>query len=135
MYYASMNKAAFLSLFLLLCGTRGEPSFAQTGDLDPLRFQGRWTLVSMHGKPADGAAAFFEISGRQIKGFDGCNSFGGSLDRPALIRKTERDCPGMDPFPLDLTDPLGQLHAASLEVDILSLPVGGQDGIAVFRRD
>ncbi|TBC25595.1 META domain-containing protein (plasmid) [Rhizobium ruizarguesonis] len=135
MYYATMNNAAFFSLFLFLSAARGEPCLAQAGDLDPLRLQGRWTLVSTNGKPAASPAAFFEISGRQIRGFDGCNSFGGSLDRADLIRKTERDCPGMDPFPLDLADPLGQLNAANLEADILSLPVRGQVGIAVFRRN
>lgn len=129
-----MSKAAFFSLFLLLCTAPGEPGVAQA-HLDPFRVQGRWALVSTNGKAAAGAVAFFEISGRHISGFDGCNSFGGSLDRPDLIRKTERDCPGMDPFPLDLADPLGQLSAANLEGDTLSLPVRGKDGIAVFRLD
>lgn len=128
-----MNDRRLICSLMLLAGVYAVPSDAQeTGD-GPASLQGRWSLVSVNGKTIPGLPAYFEIDGRRISGFDGCNSFGGSLDRPAMIRRGERDCPGREPFPLGLDDPQQQLDRARVDADVMTLPMTG-DGKAVFRR-
>jgi hypothetical protein len=62
---------------------------AETADL-----QGRWTLVAISGTPTGSSSpsAHFEIKGSTITGFDGCNTFAGSLERPDAIIATQREC-------------------------------------------
>lgn len=78
---------------------------------------------------------YFEIDGRTLTGFDGCNTFGGSLDAPENLRMTQRACADPGPrLPLDLEDPLAQLEGAKLDGDTLELPLPDGSGTATLRR-
>jgi len=90
-------------------------------------FDGTWTLVEVDGRrvqPAAGQQApAFTIEGNTIKGFDGCNTFQGRLDRPGSITSTRRGClPDVLRLPLDLADPRAHLAAARVEGQRLRLP-------------
>jgi len=104
---------------------------------------GRWLLVSVGEQQVPPVANIhFAIDGDSISGFDGCNTFGGSLLEPSLIRQSQMACSQQDfSLPLDLRDPLAHLQRAQLSGDILELPVtpaddiGAQLVMARFRRD
>jgi hypothetical protein len=101
----------------------------ETGHLE-----GRWDLTSVNGRPLSaGQRAHFEIDGMRIRGFDGCSSFGGRLDRPGEMAISQRACPdGARILPLDLTDPWRQLKEATVSEDRLSVET--RAGEAVFTR-
>jgi hypothetical protein len=99
---------------------------------------GRWALthvgdvaVKKSGKPVG-----FAIEGTNISGFDGCNSFGGSLAEPNRIVGTQMACASGGPvLPLDLGNPLPQLQQARVEGNVLLVPVAGSPGkLARFVR-
>jgi hypothetical protein len=112
-------------------------SMAQESDINVAGLQGRWTLETLNGQPVElSMAVYFEIDGHTLKGFDGCNNFGGPLENPVLIRKGQRDCAGeYVSLPLDLGSPLEHLRQASVTGDVLSLPIPQGGGEATFRRD
>jgi hypothetical protein len=112
-------------------------SIAQEAEFNLAEFQGRWTLELMDGQPVElKMAVYFEINGKAIKGFDGCNNFSGSLENPVLIRKGQRDCVGeYASLPLNLSSPMEHLQQAKITGDVLSLPIGQGGGEAKFRRN
>ena len=102
--------------------------------MQPADLNGRWVLEAIDGQPvAEDVEVYFEIQGSALSGYDGCNSFGGSLDNPSMLRMTQRACfPEPIPFPLDLSDPRAQLMQSKLQGDVLELPTAS--GTATFRR-
>ena len=123
-------------LFTLSCSGG---SLAATGILAEAsiqELQGKWLLESINGRAVKSEPAiYFKIDGRTITGFDGCNSFGGSLDAPDQLRITQRACPSGGPrLPLELSDPRPQLESSRLEGDTLELKVGDEGDSARFRR-
>jgi META domain len=129
--------AAALAGFLVAAGVFRH-STAQDTEMNPSELQGRWTLESIDGEKVETAQdVFFEIRGENLTGFDGCNSFGGPLGAPERIRSGQRSCVGdYVALPLDLSDPLAQLSAAQLgEGDRLTVPLAGDRGVAVLRRE
>lgn len=98
--------------------------------------QGKWVLESIGGRPVDTEReVYFELTDRTLTGFDGCNRFGGSLDRPEAFRRTQRACPeDAVSLPLDLTDPLPQLESSKLAGETLELVLSGDRGTALLRR-
>lgn len=113
---------------LAACETGGESSAQE--------LQGKWVLQSIDGRAVEAKPViYFKIDGRTITGFDGCNSFGGSLDAPDELRITQRACASEGPrLPLQLPDPREQLESARLEGDTLELKVDDKGGTATFRR-
>jgi hypothetical protein len=129
--------AAALAALLIAAAVLRE-STAQDAEMNPSELQGRWTLESIDGEKVDTPKdVFFEIRGEVLTGFDGCNSFGGPLETPSMIRTGQRSCVGdYVALPLDLSDPLPQLRAAYLsDGDRLSVPLPGDRGVAVLRRE
>ena len=110
------------------CGTAGTP--------DMKALQGRWVLESIDGRTIETTSdIYFEIDGETISGFDGCNKFGGSLDAPERMRRTQRACSSDTPrLPLDLSDPRSQLESSRLDGDTLELDLADDAGTAKFRR-
>ncbi|MBY3465685.1 hypothetical protein HFN80_16970 [Rhizobium laguerreae] len=135
LYHLFMNDHRLIGLLFFLVALPTHSVSADDPPADPAQLEGRWTLATTDGRQRSGPPIYFEINGRRISGFDGCNNFGGSLDRPAMIRKGERDCPGLAPFPLGLENPLRQLGQARVEDDVMTLPMLSGEGTAVFRRD
>jgi hypothetical protein len=86
--------------------------------------QGRWTLVAISGAPTSSSSPFvhFEIKGTAISGFDGCNSFAGSLDKPDAIIATQRACAASPPF--DLSDLVRNMQLATLVAERLTATLG-----------
>ncbi len=85
--------------------------------------QGRWTLATISGLPSVSLPpVHFEIKGTQIIGFDGCNSFAGSLDKPDAIIATQRGCPTGNPF--DVSDLVRDLRLATVVSGRLTVTSG-----------
>lgn len=105
--------------------------------MDTTRLDGKWVLEAIDGRPVTGGSeVFFEIEGRTISGFDGCNRFGGRLDAPGGVRISQRACAEGGPrLPLDLSDPESHLRRGDLAGDRLELPLAGGPGKATFRRE
>lgn len=101
-------------------------------------FDGTWVLAEIGGKSVSanaGRIPGFSISGNDITGFDGCNQFGGRLDRPGEIVATRMACVGdYIAIPLDLSDVGAHLHKATRSGDTLSLPASGGLPASVFKR-
>lgn len=106
-------------------------------DMDVSGLQGRWTLESIDGKPVDAPTPiYFEIDGLTITGFDGCNNFGGRLDQPAGLRKSQRACLAEGPrLPLDFSDPWAHLERATVSNNTLVLPLPEGSGHARLHRE
>ena len=119
---------------LLFFSTVAAMGCAAAEPVQPADLNGRWVLEAIDGRPvSEDVEMYFEIQGSAISGYDGCNSFGGSLDNPGMLRMTQRACsPEPIPFPLDLTDPRAQLMRGELRGDVLELPIAS--GTATFRR-
>jgi hypothetical protein len=99
--------------------------------------RGKWVLEAIDGTsvPSEKPEIFFQIDGQNIVGYDGCNSFGGRVDQPTTIRRSQRACPsGTLVLPLDLSDPAAQLRNAIIEGNRLLLPMPAQGKLARFRR-
>ena len=112
------------------------PSAAQPEpELDLETLQGRWQLESVDGLEVDASPTpYFELVGQQLRGFDGCNTFGGALGGRFGIRAGQRACPGdYVSLPLDLMDPIGQLRRADRTNGVLTLPLPGGEGVAILR--
>lgn len=109
---------------------------AQEKRLDNEALQGRWELVTVDNQPVDAESEmYFSIDGETITGFDGCNRFSGALQAPGSLVMTQRGCTAPEfEFPLNLADPRGQLSAATVENDRLTLPTIDNSGTAVFQR-
>src|SRR5262249_19464615 len=120
-------------LVLTLVLVTSLPGVAKAMEISEL--QGRWDLVSMNGQPVRaGEPIFFEIEGLAIRGFDGCNNFGGRIDAPSRLVTSQRACePNVETLPLKLTDPLPQLKASRLVEERLLVPLPGGAGEAQFR--
>lgn len=100
---------------------------------------GNWILTEAGGKriAADSLdrTPNFRISGNEISGFDGCNQFGGRLDRPGEIVATRMACLGdYIELPLDLDDAGAHLKKAKLNGDTMRLPAAGRFPASVFKR-
>ncbi len=110
---------------------------AQETHLDARDLQGRWRLETVGDQQVDARRQiYFEISGTTIKGYDGCNIFGGPLEMPTRIRVGQRGCAaGRIVLPLDLSNPAEQLRNGRLAGNLLSLPLPGGMDTATLRRD
>lgn len=99
---------------------------------------GTWVLVEVGGKRVSvgaGQAPNFTISGKEISGFDGCNRFGGRLDRPGEIVATRMACLGdYVALPLDFEDVAAHLSRGKRSGDTLRLPAWGDFPASVFKR-
>jgi heat shock protein HslJ len=86
--------------------------------------QGRWTLVAISGAPTGSSppSVHFEVKGTAISGFDGCNSFAGSLDKPDAIIATQRACAAGAPF--DVSDLVRNMRLATLVAGRLTVTLG-----------
>jgi hypothetical protein len=86
--------------------------------------QGAWALVATSGTPASSSSlsVHFEIRSSAISGFDGCNTFAGSLDRPDAIVATQRDCAAGAPF--DVSDLVRNMRGATLVEGRLTVTLG-----------
>jgi hypothetical protein len=86
--------------------------------------QGRWTLVAISGAPTGNLtpSVHFEIKSTAISGFDGCNSFAGSLDKPDAIIATQRECAAGAPF--DVSDLVRNMRLATLVAGRLTVTLG-----------
>ncbi|WP_445220509.1 META domain-containing protein [Bradyrhizobium sp. Pa8] len=85
--------------------------------------QGRWTLVAISGAPTGSSpSVHFEIQSTAISGFDGCNSFAGSLDKPDAIIATQRACADGPPF--DVSDLVRNMRLATLVAGRLTVTLG-----------
>ena len=98
--------------------------------------QGKWVLESIGGHAIESETdMYFKIDGLTISGFDGCNLFGGLLDKPKELRIGQRACPSDSPrLPLQLSDPRAQLESSELDGDTLDLVLADEAGKATFRR-
>ncbi len=128
-----------LGVWLLLAVPFSGGSFAAYGNGSAptvKELQGKWVLESINGQAIESEAdIYFKIDGKMISGFDGCNTFGGSLDAPDRMRKTQRACSSDSPrLPLDLSDPRPQLESSKLEGDTLEVDLADEAGKAIFRR-
>lgn len=110
--------------------------FAEASPMELSALQGRWILESINQESVPPEHNLhFQIEGQVITGFDGCNSFGGSLDNPEMLRKGQRACADAGPrLPLQLSDPLPQLNASRLIGNELTVPLPQGEGEATFRR-
>ncbi|MGI9504547.1 MAG: META domain-containing protein, partial [Geminicoccaceae bacterium] len=78
---------------------------------------------------------FFEIKGTGIKGFDGCNRFFGSLDKPGAISSTRRACPESTlKLPLDLSDLDAHLQTGCIKGDQFTIPASGRYPSSTYMR-
>lgn len=86
--------------------------------------QGRWTLVAISGAPTGSSfpSVHFEVKGMAISGFDGCNNFGGLLDKPEAIIATQRACAAGAPF--DVSDLVRNMRLATLVAGRLTVSLG-----------
>jgi hypothetical protein len=86
--------------------------------------QGRWTLVAISGGPTGSSfpSVHFEIKSMAISGFDGCNNFAGSLDKPDEIITTQRECAAGAPF--DVSDLVRNMRLATLVAGRLTVTLG-----------
>ena len=98
--------------------------------------QGKWILESIGDQAIESETEiYFKIDGLTISGFDGCNLFGGLLDKPKELRIGQRACPSDSPrLPLQLSDPRAQLESSELDGDTLDLVLADEAGKARFRR-
>jgi len=101
--------------------------------------QGRWSLVELASRPVhpstSGSVPWFTIRSHAIEGYDGCNEFSGSLDKPGSIVATRRGCSdGALKLPLDLADPVPQLKAGKIIGNKLLLPKLGTMSSFVMRK-
>ena len=112
-----LNLIVFASVTCFVFSNPGHS--AEIADL-----QGRWTLVAISGAPTGSSSPFvhFEIKGTAISGFDGCNSFAGSLDKPEAIIATQRACPAGPPF--DVSDLIRNMRLATLVAGRLTVTLG-----------
>ncbi len=113
---------------LAACGNGSAPTVKE--------LHGKWVLESINSRAIESETdIYFKIDGKTISGFDGCNTFGGSLDAPDQMRMTQRACASDSPrLPLDFSDPLPQLESSKLEGDTLELDLADEAGKARFRR-
>ncbi len=113
---------------LAACGNSNGPTMSQ--------LQGKWVLESIGGHAIESKTEiYFKIDGLTISGFDGCNLFGGFLDKPKELRIGQRACSSDSPrLPLQLSDPRSQLESSKLEGDTLDLVLDDEAGKATFRR-
>lgn len=113
---------------LAACGNNSGPTISE--------LQGKWVLESIGGPAIKSKTEiYFKIDGLTISGFDGCNRFGGLLDKPKELRIGQRACPSDSPrLPLQLSDPRTQLESSKLEGDTLDLVLDNEAGKARFRR-
>ena len=87
--------------------------------------QGRWALVAISGAPTGSSSpsVHFEIKDIAISGFDGCNSFAGSLDKPDAIIAGQRECAAGAP-PFDVSDLVRNMRLATLVAGRLTVTLG-----------
>ena len=117
------------------CGQENHGSIAEN-QVSAKDLQGKWVLESIAGKAVEeGPEIYFAIDERTITGFDGCNTFGGSIDAPENLRMTQRACAEEGPrLPLELSDPRPQLESSRLDGDVLEMDLPGGAGKARFRK-
>ena len=92
--------------------------------------QGHWELKELGGQPISTTRApWFIINGVKIRGYDGCNTFGGSLLPTPSIRSTEMACDSSTLLlPINWADPVKQLQESHFTYDeglYLTTPNGG----------
>ena len=95
-----------------------------------LKLEGMWQLEAIDSiAVADTSGKqrpFFDIKGSGVRGYDGCNRFFGSLDKPGSISSTRRACP--EPvlkLPLNLSDLNAHLQTGCIRGDQLTIPARG----------
>jgi len=103
-----------------------------------LGLEGTWRLKSVDssplGLPTD-ELPFFAIAGVDVEGFDGCNRFFGSLDRPGAIAATRRACPDAAiVLPLELNDLGAHLRSGRINGDVLTVPARGAYPASTYVR-
>lgn len=116
-----MGKLNLIVLASITCFVFSNPGCsAEIADI-----QGRWTLVAISGAPTGSSSpsVHFEIKGTAISGFDGCNSFAGSLDKPDAIIATQRACAAGGP-PFDVSDLVRNMRLATLVAGRLTVTLG-----------
>jgi len=109
---------------------------ASAGDL---ALEGTWQLEAIDSVVVSDISGeqvpFFEVKGSGIKGYDGCNRFFGSLDKPGAIVSTRRACPdSMLKLPLDLNDLDAHLQTGCLKDDQLTIPADDSYPSSSYRR-
>lgn len=134
-------KVSFVLAVVLVAASAGAGWPAAANAWSTADMQGTWVLTDIDGQPVAAGAALsdtihFTLRDDEISGFDGCNSFQGSVAAPGRIISTQRGCPPERPMlPLDLADPALQLSQARVDGDMLHLPLrAGDDGSARFVR-
>ena len=107
------------------------PNPVRSADLADL--QGRWMLAAIEGAPTGGSPAIhFEIKGTQISGYDGCNSFSGSLDKPDMLIATQRAC--ADGSPIDASELVRKLRLSAIVAGRLTVTSGAKGQTLEFRK-
>ena len=107
--------------------------------VDANRFAGTWRLVSVDSRPLGPLPAdqvpVFTVTGTNVSGFDGCNTFSGSIDQPGEISATRMGCrEGAIKLPLDLGNLLAHLQTGTIKENSLSVPANGQFPASMFER-
>jgi heat shock protein HslJ len=106
---------------------------------EELGLEGTWRLRSVGSSPLGSSSThelpFFTITGVAVEGFDGCNHFFGSLDRPGAIAATRRACPDATiVLPLELNELGAHLRSARINGDVLTVPARGPYPASTYVR-
>jgi heat shock protein HslJ len=128
-----MRRSIVATMALLAFGAQAS---AQNAAQPMGKLAGRWMLTQIGGKAirATSRPIEFQISGTQISGFDGCNSFSGDLEEPSRIVATQMACvPGTPSMPIDAGTLVSALRQGRLEGGVLLLKGSGGETLR-FRR-
>ena len=104
----------------------------------------KWVFQTLNGErldlPAGTEAPWLKLTGDQVQGFGGCNSFMGTYKRdgtdvsmPALA-STKKFCEGVQPTENAIKEALGQVDSFKLEDGLLTL-MGGGNALATLRGE
>ena len=106
---------------------------AQSMELSDIR--GRWVLDIINGEQVPREPViYFEISERDISGFDGCNDFGGNLEDPTSMRQGQRACLQNNfKLPEPILNILSRIRHARREGDSLIIPLSGGKELTFIR--
>ena len=116
------------------------PWFAMTGCIaEEAGLDGTWQLKAIDQTPIEASpedqAPFFKVAGDTIEGFDGCNRFSGSIDRPGAISATRRGCLDVkNMLPMDLNELDAHFRSAEINGDTMTVPARGDYPESTYAR-
>ena len=103
------------------------------------KLDGSWVLVELGGRKislGSSSTPRMTITGNEVSGFDGCNTFSGRLDKKGSFVATQMACAGeFVGIPLDFNDVGSHMRAAKVSDGKLILPAKGDAPSSVFRKE